>query len=88
MPPTVTEMVPKMNTSMLSPAFIFVLQYRSPGNLQRTDRGPSLLISFRGDIIYIFIAQKGGAVTDPDGVQRVFGCCVEEHGLVRTIGDG
>ena len=26
--------------------------------------------------------------TDPEGVQRTFGCCVEEHGLVRTIGDG
>ena len=22
------------------------------------------------------------------GVQRMFGCCVEGHGLVRTVGDG
>lgn len=50
-PPTVTEMVPKLNTSVLPPAFIFVLQCQSPGNLQHTDRGPSLLISFREDII-------------------------------------
>ena len=32
-------------------------------------------------------AQSGGGVTDAGGVQRVFGCCVEGHGLVRTIGD-
>ena len=24
----------------------------------------------------------------PGGVQRAFGCCVEGHGLVRTIGEG
>ena len=24
---------------------------------------------------------------DTGGVQRMFGCCVEGHGLVRTIGD-
>ena len=33
-------------------------------------------------------AQRGGGVTDPGGVQRRFGHCVEGHGLVRTIGDG
>jgi len=33
-------------------------------------------------------AQRGGGVTEPDGVQGAFGCCVEEHGLVRTIGEG
>ena len=33
-------------------------------------------------------AQRGGGVTDPGGVQRTFGRCVEGHGLVRTIGDG
>ena len=27
-------------------------------------------------------------MTDPGGVQRTFGCCVEGHGLARTIGDG
>ena len=32
--------------------------------------------------------QRGGGVTEPGGVQRVFGCCVEGHGLARTIGDG
>ena len=30
----------------------------------------------------------GGGVTNPGGVQGTFGCCVEGHGLVRTIGDG
>ena len=30
----------------------------------------------------------GGGVTDPGGVQRMFGLCVEGHGLVRAIGDG
>ena len=32
--------------------------------------------------------QGGGGVTDHGGVQGMFGCCVEGHGLVRTIGDG
>ena len=27
-------------------------------------------------------------VTKPGGVQRAFGCCVEGHGLARTIGEG
>ena len=30
---------------------------------------------------------RGGGVTEPGGVQRSFGCCVEGHGLARTIGD-
>ena len=29
----------------------------------------------------------GGGVTEPGGVQRAFGCCVEGHGLARTIGE-
>ena len=33
-------------------------------------------------------ARRGGGVTDPGGVQGTFGCCVEGHGLVRSIGDG
>ena len=33
-------------------------------------------------------AQRGGGVTEPGGVQRVFGCCTEGHGLARTTGDG
>ena len=33
-------------------------------------------------------AQGGGRVTDPGGVQGTFGCCIEGHGLARTIGDG
>ena len=33
-------------------------------------------------------AQGGGRVTDPGGVQRMFGCCVEGHRLARTVGDG
>jgi len=32
--------------------------------------------------------QRGGGVTDPGGVEGVFGCCVEGHGLARTIGEG
>jgi len=30
----------------------------------------------------------GGGVTDPGGVERTFGCCVEGHGSVRNIGEG
>jgi len=33
-------------------------------------------------------AQRGVGVTEPGGVQRAFGCCVEGHGLARTIGEG
>ena len=33
-------------------------------------------------------AQRGGGVTDTGGVQRAVGCCVEGHGLARSIGDG
>ena len=33
-------------------------------------------------------AQRGGGVTGSGSVQEMFGCCVEGHGLVRTIGDG
>jgi len=33
-------------------------------------------------------AQRGGGVTEPVGVQREFGCCVEGHGLAGTIGEG
>ena len=32
-------------------------------------------------------AQRGGGVTNPGSVRGTFGCCVEGHGLVRTIGD-
>ena len=31
-------------------------------------------------------ALGGGGLTDSGGVQGTFGCCVEGHGLVRTIG--
>jgi len=33
-------------------------------------------------------AQRGGGVTNPGGVQGMFGPCVEGHGLMRTIDDG
>jgi len=33
-------------------------------------------------------AQRGGGVTKPGCVQRALGCCVEGHGLARTIGEG
>jgi len=29
-----------------------------------------------------------GDLTDPGGVQRAFGCCVEGHGLAGIIGEG
>jgi len=32
-------------------------------------------------------AQGGGGITDPGDVQGMLRCCVEGHGLVRTIGD-
>ena len=31
--------------------------------------------------------RSGGGVTEPVGVQRAFGCCVEGHGLAGTIGE-
>ena len=33
-------------------------------------------------------ARRGGGVTEPGCDKRAFGCCVEGHGLERTIGDG
>ena len=39
-------------------------------------------------LVLEWAAQRGGGVTDPGGVQRALGCCVEGHGLARTIGDG
>jgi len=42
----------------------------------------------RGSSGWAQAAQGGGAVTVHGGVQGTFGCCVEGHGLVRTIGDG
>ena len=32
-------------------------------------------------------AQEGGAVIIPRGVQEMFRCCTEGHGLVGNIGD-
>ena len=32
-------------------------------------------------------SQGGGGFTNSGGVQGTFSCCVEGHGLVRTIGD-
>ena len=32
--------------------------------------------------------QGRGGVTDLGGVQGTFRCCVEGHGLMRTVGDG
>jgi len=32
--------------------------------------------------------RRGGGVTNPGGVHRAFGCCVEGHGLARNTGDG
>ena len=47
-----------------------------------------LLLLWKAGQALEWAAQRGGGVTDPGGVQRAFGCCVEGHGLVRTIGEG
>jgi len=39
-------------------------------------------------VVFSNLNDGGGGVTDPGGVQRAFGCCVEGHGLARTIGEG
>ena len=44
--------------------------------------------TLKGGQALAWAAQRGGGVTEPGGVQRAFGCCVEGHGLARTIGDG
>ena len=44
--------------------------------------------SLKGCQALEWAAQRGGGVTEPGGVQRAFGCCVEGHGLARTIGEG
>ena len=46
------------------------------------------LLTTKGGQELEWAAQRGGGVTEPGGVQRTFGCCVEGHGLVRTIGEG
>ena len=35
----------------------------------------------------VYISPVSG-IADPGGVQGMFGRCVEEHGLAKTIGDG
>jgi len=47
-----------------------------------------LLLLWKGGQALEWAAQGGGGVTNPGGVQGVFGRCVEGHGLMRTIGDG
>ena len=54
----------------------------------REDSGWTLGKGAQGGQALEWAAQRGGGVTDHGGVQRVFGCCVEGHGLVRTIGEG
>ena len=39
-------------------------------------------------VVFSNLNDGGGGVTDPGGVQRAFGCCVEGHGLAGTIGNG
>jgi len=39
------------------------------------------------DQVLEWAAQRGGGVTNPEGVQGTFRHCVKGHGLVRTIGD-
>ena len=71
---------------------IFSLSDRTRGNglkLSGGDSGWTLVntSSLSGQVLE-WAAQRDGGVTDPGGVQRTFGCCVEGHGLVRTIGEG
>ena len=53
---------------------------------------PSLEVHIRAKLLskdaLEWAAQRGGGVTDPGGVQGMFGRCVEGHGLVRSIADG
>ena len=70
-----------------------------PGNSDRMRGGglPLCQMSFRLDIRKHFFsesgealvqaAQRDGGVTEPGGVQRAFGCCVEGHGLASTMGE-
>ena len=44
-------------------------------------------ISQKEDFKIFVTYWNGGGVTEPGGVQRAFGCCVEGHGLARTIGE-
>ena len=55
----------------------------------REDSGWTLgnTTSLKGGQALEWTAQRGGGVTEPGGVQRAFGCCVEGHGLARTIGE-
>jgi len=40
------------------------------------------------DQVVEWAAQGGDGDTNPGGVQGMFRHCVEEHGLMRTVGDG
>ena len=46
-----------------------------------------ILLLCKGGQALEWAARRGGGVTEPGGVHRAFGCCVEGHGLVRTIGE-
>jgi len=47
-----------------------------------------ILLLQKGGQAVEWAAQRGGRVTDTGDVQGTFGCCVEGHGLARTIGEG
>ena len=47
-----------------------------------------ILLLCKGGQALEWAVQSGGGVADPGGVQRASGCCVEGHGLARTIGEG
>ena len=57
-----------------------------PGKIQAGCQ--EILLLLKGGQALEWTAQRGGGVTDPEGVQRAFGRCVEGHGLARTIGEG
>jgi len=47
-----------------------------------------MLLLWKGGQTLEWAVQRSGGVTEPGGVETAFGCCVEGHGLARTIGEG
>ena len=72
--------------------FILTVGMISGQNKLKVPNPPSLEVHIGAKLLskdaLEWAAQRGGGVTDPGGVQRAFRCCVEGHGLARTIGEG
>ena len=52
-----------------------------------TDQFLCMVSAFSSKAVGKAAAQGGGGVTVPGGVQEVFRCCAEGHGLVGNTGD-